>query len=131
MSENNKQFQLPKEFADKWLSALRSGKYQQGTGHLKDDDRYCCLGVACDISSINLDIENGGLAGFPKRLGLTAKKILPELLIIGPEKDEEGYDYNNSVETQSTFVGKVARMNDDGKSFPEIADYIESICEFV
>jgi hypothetical protein len=29
-----------------WLEALRSGKYKQGQGFLRDtDDRYCCLGV--------------------------------------------------------------------------------------
>lgn len=36
-----------------WLNALRSGEYQQGTGKLKQtyggDQRYCCLGVLCDL----------------------------------------------------------------------------------
>lgn len=35
----------------KWVEALRSGRYLQGTDHLRDaQDRYCCLGVYCDIS---------------------------------------------------------------------------------
>ena len=34
----------------KWVTALRSGKYMQGQGYLKDEDGgYCCLGVLCDI----------------------------------------------------------------------------------
>ena len=37
---------------EKWLAALRSGDYQQGTGQLKNGDRYCCLGVACEISGL-------------------------------------------------------------------------------
>jgi hypothetical protein len=35
-----------------WLSALRSGLYKQGRKRLKHAGRYCCLGVACQISSI-------------------------------------------------------------------------------
>ena len=37
------------EIKERWLIALRSGNYQQGKGQLKDGDRYCCLGVLCDI----------------------------------------------------------------------------------
>jgi len=33
----------------KWVDALRSGKYLQGTGFLLDEGRYCCLGVLCDV----------------------------------------------------------------------------------
>jgi hypothetical protein len=33
-----------------WLDALRSGKYGQGRNQLRpEDDKFCCLGVACDI----------------------------------------------------------------------------------
>lgn len=40
---------------EKWLAALRSGKYRQGTGYLKyqvNDGtiRHCCLGVLCEIA---------------------------------------------------------------------------------
>lgn len=35
----------------KWIEALESGKYGQGTGLLRSQgDRFCCLGVACDIA---------------------------------------------------------------------------------
>ena len=33
----------------KWLDALRSGEYSQGTGHLYSGRGFCCLGVLCDI----------------------------------------------------------------------------------
>jgi hypothetical protein len=33
----------------KWVAALRSGKYKQGTGALRRGDEYCCLGVLCDV----------------------------------------------------------------------------------
>lgn len=35
----------------KWLTALRGKKYKQGINRLTTrDDKYCCLGVACDLS---------------------------------------------------------------------------------
>lgn len=32
-----------------WVAALRSGKYKQTNGALKDDTGFCCLGVLCDV----------------------------------------------------------------------------------
>ena len=31
------------------VEALRSGRYKQCRTRLRDEDRYCCLGVACDV----------------------------------------------------------------------------------
>ena len=39
---------IPKKDLEKWLMALRSGKYEQGTQALQSKDGYCCLGVACE-----------------------------------------------------------------------------------
>lgn len=38
------------EIKKKWVEALRSGLYKQGTGRLRCNDNYCCLGVLCDIT---------------------------------------------------------------------------------
>ena len=39
---------------NKWVEALRSGKYKQGTGKLrKCDDTFCCLGVLIDVTKPN------------------------------------------------------------------------------
>lgn len=41
---------MRKEIKEKWLEALRSGKYKKSQGALKKtDNTYCCLGVLCDI----------------------------------------------------------------------------------
>ena len=41
------------EIKEKWLAALRSGKYQKGQNSLRSqsgsDNLYCCLGVLCEI----------------------------------------------------------------------------------
>jgi hypothetical protein len=42
------------DLIDKWLAALRSGKYEQGTSFLRyqfeGGEKHCCLGVLCDIA---------------------------------------------------------------------------------
>lgn len=40
---------MKKEIADKWVAALRSGKYVQGTESLRDNGKHCCLGVLAEL----------------------------------------------------------------------------------
>jgi hypothetical protein len=50
---------MRKDVAEKWVAALRSGKYEQGTTALctliphfeseETDEQYCCLGVLCEV----------------------------------------------------------------------------------
>jgi len=58
-----------KEAVKKWVEALRSGNYKQGKGALRvtqgrelspSEDRFCCLGVACDLAEregVMLDVN--------------------------------------------------------------------------
>lgn len=46
---------LPVKFKDKWLKALRSGKYEQGSGKLCKNGKYCCVGVAGKIQGLSDD----------------------------------------------------------------------------
>lgn len=47
---------MPKNIKDKWVAALRSGDYKQGREWLVVDDKYCCLGVLCDVVKDNFDL---------------------------------------------------------------------------
>jgi hypothetical protein len=84
----------------KWVAALRSGEYQQGKGKFEHDGKFCCLGVLCKVAGL-------------------------------PTRSEEGLD-NNFTDVDSDEIGickvswALAAMNDNGKTFPEIADYIEA-----
>lgn len=53
---NMKTYQLPKEFAAKWVAALRSGEYKQCDGQLASPNGYCCLGVACKAVGASDDV---------------------------------------------------------------------------
>jgi len=52
-----------KEAIQKWVDALRSGKYTQALGYLERDDKYCCLGVA---EHINGGVHNTFASGLNK-----------------------------------------------------------------
>jgi hypothetical protein len=54
------------EFKQKWIEALRSGKYQQAREVLKDGQGgMCCLGVAADlIDSSKWSVERDRGGGF-------------------------------------------------------------------
>lgn len=43
---------MKKTIKQRWIKALLSGKYKQGTGSLYNEQRYCCLGVLCRVSGI-------------------------------------------------------------------------------
>jgi hypothetical protein len=58
---------MNKDVADKWVAALRSGKYEQTIETLQDKNGFCCLGVLCKVgedNSVNvLKYTNGLLDG--------------------------------------------------------------------
>jgi hypothetical protein len=41
----------PAEVRSAWADALESGKYKQGHERLRDGDKFCCLGVLCDLAA--------------------------------------------------------------------------------
>jgi hypothetical protein len=118
----DKQFRLPKEFAEKWLTALRSGKYKQAVETLYDPDvdGFCCLGVACvlEYPLHYLKTETGRFGGVIeksfKQLKFNLKKIPNEL---------KGSAVDNDL------VGELTSINDGGYSFIDIANWIENNVE--
>jgi hypothetical protein len=96
------------ELKAKWVAALRSGKYVQAHGRLKDmlanepAVSYCCLGVLCDIQGIDTNAVQGYSDTF-NPMGIEGHTI------------EEG------------MLNKLVELNDypPHHNFMEIADYIE------
>jgi hypothetical protein len=102
-----KTLKLSASLKARWVKALRSGKFKQVKGTLKNelDDGtvgYCCLGVLCAISKPVRakvdDWENNTLLD-----------------------DRETFDVVLPAEVQNYLAEK----NDTGKSFKQIASYIE------
>ncbi len=78
---------MKKKVKDLWVAALRSGKYKQGTHRLRGhNNRYCCLGVLCEISDLPYTGSASGLpysiedwAGMGSSLGRFGNRDLPAL----------------------------------------------------
>lgn len=91
------------EFKQKWIEALRSGRFKQTKQVLKCDGAYCCLGVLQTVS---------------REMGTAVSKDPgDEYLRPTTALKKLGLDFQDQVD--------LAAMNDEGKSFKEIADYIE------
>ena len=107
--------------AKKWVKALRSRKYKQITGRLKDveTNRFCCLGVACELAVkagiVPAADRNGGYAGDLYSLPEDVRVWL-------------GLAYTNgSYESKQHGNTDLAEDNDArGKKFYQIARLIES-----
>ena len=112
----------------RWIEALRSGKYLQDRGVLRSvrTDGFCCLGVLCalyiqDHSDVQWeqDIEgrcysiSGETGALPSTVmnwaGLTEAN--PDVKVADDEEDEYG--------------SSLAGLNDMGRSFEKIAQVIE------
>ena len=101
---------LTKEQKNKWVEALRSGKYKQTFGGLRNQDaggyRYCCLGVLEQVCPANGVEPNFFSSDAYRRLG---------------KVELDAYDLVSR---------KLWMMNDKGRmSFSEIANWIEKNLE--
>lgn len=102
------------ELVDKWLNALRSGKYHQTTRRLRDFKGYCCYGVLCDIIDPTAwqEVEKVSV----KCHTYNGQESMPDSETMG----KVGF-FSQNMEDGSRF----AIMNDQGKTFNEIADELE------
>lgn len=102
--------------AKKWVAALRSGEFKQGKCVLRDaENNHCCLGVACELYRR----EHGGeWASVRDGFSFMSHSAITPFAVkewLGLQDACGVYAY-----------GALTCDNDDGKTFAEIADIIES-----
>lgn len=131
-----KKFTLPKEFALKWLEALRSGEYKQGERFLANkgvQTTFCCLGVAGRICGYSVEqlnsthffkselfgkVPNEIVGSSENELSLTLSRLNDGIILdINSESD-----YNFRVDYKK---GEPLKLN-----FNQIADFIEDNVKF-
>ena len=103
---------LPKVFKEKWLIALRSGEYEQCKGALYDNGKFCCIGVECHLHGVSIKAmkKNAKTGG----TNMSFDKI--------PKYMNMLVDYKRlSTSPQQILI----EMNDGGKFFKQIANWIE------
>lgn len=110
---------------------LRSGEYEQGRGYLRLGNKFCCLGVACDMAT-----EVGVTQVAPDEGELEVKYVGPSstyMSALPPQVHdwlgfEDGFGvteiplYGNGTDEIHTL----ASLNDEGLTFDQIADVIEA-----
>lgn len=115
------------EIKQKWVEALRSGEYTQGSEALYriDENSFCCLGVLCDIRRKEL---NQDFSFFDEILEDTGgEEYLPRQIVDWAEFSinyVSRCDFGYRVEIPENKE-VLDQLNDDGVSFLEIADKIE------
>lgn len=107
-----------------WIETLRSGKYEQGTNYLNAEGKLYCLGVACEIFKEELELvvtsktDKDSFKEFKTyngNYGVLPEKVKEHLGLATCFGDLEGQKYSS-----------LYALNDNGVSFSEIADIIES-----
>ena len=100
----------------RWIKALRSDEYVQGTGSLVHPkggyDAFCCLGVLCDVLGEEFSKTVSGLGIAINSSGFNTGRLPWRLL--------------NRVSMSEGEQQYLIYMNDTGKSFKQIANYIET-----
>lgn len=98
-----------------WIDALRSGKYQQGTSFLINENKYCCLGVLAAIAGCSMSKDENG-AEFFNNCEEFAPQQAMDFVALKNDCGGFGEDY---------MIDSLTYLNDNGKTFKEIADIIE------
>lgn len=112
------------EVKAEWLAALRSGNYRQGRGYLRrnlgdGNEGFCCLGIVCDLYA-KANPEEGKWEISSGRHG--------SMFYAGA--DNAATDLPNEVQDwaklrSDSVRSYLARQNDGGYSFLDIANWIE------
>lgn len=107
--ETTKLFKIPSQFGRELVDALRSGEFKQTTDTLYDGVCYCVIGLAGHIAGVEDDDLLGHSNIFDIDIYERHTLKLPEDLCY------QMYKWNDS----------------ELLTFPEIANRIEEICDFV
>lgn len=131
------------EYKDRWIAALRSGKYEQGMSALCIEDdtgvrHYCCLGVLAQLDEVLTQERKtythelgytgvrrfGWLEGYAPNEAMYAgvNRVLDSVLVEPPEDID---DVTLGDLWSLPYV--VANLNDNGWTFNQIADYLETV----
>lgn len=119
---------MDKELKEKWVAALRSGKYKQGRMVLRDgNNNYCCLGVLCDLIDNTKwkyenevcfhDGTNRQVYSYDKQTAFLSEEIQLKYLDTDKNRIEDYHKYD--------LLWELANMNDQNQTFNQIANYIE------
>ena len=107
------------ENARKWVAALRDPEAKQITGRLETKRGNCCLGIACRLYSTEHPEWNVQEIGSSTEFGDNYDKY-------GLPSEVQAWLDLGDRQGSIRFQGSLTDENDNGATFAEIADIIES-----
>lgn len=110
---------MKEEIKDIWVKALRSGKYKQTQLRLRNGDKFCALGVLCDLCDPTGWDTSSIKSCYRARGGMIAPSV----------QEWSGIRSGFAEFKQDGKPNSIMKINDSGKSFTEIADVIEEYWE--
>lgn len=120
-----KKYKLPREFAEVWVSELRSGKYTKTTGDLFETqiegkpECFCANGVGLLVW------------GIPRKELIFHSYVDRVLYISHPDIPKDLVDHL-AKHNEWTLFDHIAKLNDQlNYTFPEIASWLETNVEFI
>ncbi len=111
----------------KWVEALRSGDFEQGKGALRDaSGKYCCLGVACEISPV-VELREHEYHAIPNYVSKTDDRDYSQATLPAAVREWLGVEASNPHVTDDHGIEHaLATWNDvEEADFDKIADLIE------
>lgn len=110
-----------------WVEALRSGEYTQFAGYLNRNNKYCCLGVACEVAMKNgVDLkrtrcEDTGVVDYGNETELPPGRVVEWLGLATQDGALTG-----PVQVNGRDFHVLTALNDEADyTFEQIADLIE------
>lgn len=109
---------MKQEIKTRWCEALRSGKYKQATGTLKNEyGAFCCLGVLCEVFREDNPTVDEDFLYFDKGM--------PESVVRDWAGQKEFFLKNYGKDKPSSAL---TALNDNFSfTFEQIADAVETI----
>lgn len=120
---------------EKWIAALRSGWYEQGSEKLRSVNGYCCLGVLCDLYT-----QETKMVGWEFRGAYEEENTQPMDYWYFDEESEflpksvmewAGLETNcpevavEEIDDGVSIYDSIANLNDSGYSFSALSNIIE------
>ena len=126
---------------EKWIDALRSGKYEQGSERLRGVNGYCCLGVLCDLyaQEHNKEWDFRGYDEYSEEVNPRPmdywyfeeqSEFLPESVKkwagLSTSNPNVKVDVTDDDDEEDWFYfDEIANLNDSGYSFIQLSEIIQ------
>ncbi|WP_326565118.1 hypothetical protein VSH64_25070 [Amycolatopsis rhabdoformis] len=109
------------EIKAKWIAALRSGEYEQGKRVLVENDRFCCLGVLCDLAA-----QAGVVVRFSSQRGFESTSDPRDVSELSLPRAVEAWAKLGSFDPKVGGYALSTWNDSRDATFSEIADLIEA-----